>query len=75
MDSVRQVLQMWDTILDDRFLNVRAKFGGTVENPAVSTVAEHLDVYHVLAHQLSPAEKRDHARRIVDAVLALQVKP
>jgi hypothetical protein len=45
------------------------------ENPAVDTVAEHLDVYHVLAPQLSPEQKLEHARRIVDAVLALQVKP
>ncbi len=41
------------------------------ENPAVSTVLEHLQVYAVLEDTLSPAEKRDHARRIVDAVLGL----
>ncbi len=44
-------------------------------NPAIDTVMEHLEVYRVLGSELSPRDKREHARRIVDAVLALQVKP
>ncbi len=71
-DGARAVRKMRADVaaLHDVYLSLVA-----AENPAVSTVLEHLQVYAVLEDTLSPAEKRDHARRIVDAVLALQVKP